>query len=731
MALRFEKAAASSWTFCRVRQLSCCHSVFNVMVDKFPIPQIGDAVTEGDQVLKADIARQLFGLDGSGIKIGIISTSFNALPGLIENAPGLREDVKSGDLPGEGNPNDYLQPVNILADVIGPQVPNIDEGRALAQIIHDIAPGAELFFHTAFEVSQDSNLIANEGTFANAVSALAAEGVDIIVEDIIGINDSLFQDGRATRAIEAAIDQGVVVVSEAGNNGNISYESEFRLGAEFEVDLSGLEGIRFQAHDFDPTDGVDVFQNIVFPENSAGRQIFPLLGWDDPIGDVTTQYVPFLVNTPELPNSDNIVGRFLPPDASSPSQALRYTIQPDDEELYLVIAKVADATPGRASFFKWVSRANGSDVAFDYEYIDEDANNRTVFEGSNAPSSISVGATDVNKPTDIREYSSRGGSPILFDAEGNRLANPILRDKPEIYAPDGVATTVPDFENFDGTSAAAPHIAGVVALMLERGGKTLTPEEVRFLLQATASPIPGEAGLAQADQAVLGSVVSSESGTDANDTLRGNDSAENLFGEGGNDLILGKDGKDYLVGGDGRDTLAGGSDNDVLYGNSGNDVLRGDNNRRGPGGSAGGDDFISGGAGDDRIGGKGGSDRLLGDAGDDHIWGDAGDDWIRGGTGDNTLVGDNFSSNSGSDTFVLTTGEGADLILDFELDADFIGLADELTREALTIVQGIGNTAKDTFISFGNDLLARLAGVNANDLAVSNFLKIDSSIFLG
>jgi len=521
----------------------------------------GKVTTQGDQILKADIARQLFGLDGKGIKVGIISDSFNSLSG-------LSEDVKSGDLPGKANPFGYRQPVTILADT---DEPLLDEGRALGQIIHDIAPGAELFFHTFVEEDRDG-LFSDEESFAKAVSTLTAAGVDIIVEDAV-IPASLLQDGKAAKAIEAAINQGVVVVSAAGNNGGVSYDSVFRPGAEFE-----LEGFQFQAHDFDPTDGVDFFQNINLPEENT--LISSLLGWDDPIGEIKTEYVQFLVNTPELPNPDNIVaisGLTSESAVDVPLQGLEYAPE-NDEQLYFVIARVGDDVSEKPTFIKWVSGANGADRKIDYEYIDEDANNRSVYGYSNAPSSITVGATDIDNPTEVRSYSSRGGSPILFDAEGNRLANPIFRNKPEVYAPDGVATNFPidsPFAEFLGTSASAPHIAGIAALMLERADGNLTPEEIRTKIQDTALSIEEQAGLAQADRAVIESFASEKIGSDLNDFLNGTDSADNLYGNEGGDVLIGRGGHDYLVGGDGIDILLGGNGNDVLDGGKDNDILIG------------------------------------------------------------------------------------------------------------------------------------------------------------
>ena len=70
---------------------------------------VGKITTQGDIAIKSNVARSLFSVDGSGVKVGIISTSFNA-------QSSLNADIKNGDLPGKDNPLGYDQPVNILAD---------------------------------------------------------------------------------------------------------------------------------------------------------------------------------------------------------------------------------------------------------------------------------------------------------------------------------------------------------------------------------------------------------------------------------------------------------------------------------------------------------------------------------------------------------------------------------------------------------------------------------------
>lgn len=173
-----------------------------------------------------------------------------------------------------------------------------------------------------------------------------------------------------------------------------------------------------------------------------------------------------------------------------------------------------------------------------------------------------------------------------------------------------------------------------------------------------------------------------------------------------------------IVGTDTDDTLAGGEGNQTIRGGNGNDILRGDLNNSSPQGDDGGDDIIFGGAGNDQIGGKGGSDELFGESGDDQIWGDDGDDLLRGGLGNDTLTGDNFSGGEGADTFILAAGEGTDIIVDFEVGIDLIGLADGLSLGQLTqTVQG-----SDLLLGTTDETLALVQGVTS--LAAESFTQL-------
>lgn len=94
------------------------------------------------------------------------------------NAGVAGAQIAGGDLPGPGNPNGFLNAVTVVNDATG-----TDEGRAMLEIIHDVALGAQLFFHSAFNNPGNASQPPDQ-TIANAINALAAQNVDIIVDDV-------------------------------------------------------------------------------------------------------------------------------------------------------------------------------------------------------------------------------------------------------------------------------------------------------------------------------------------------------------------------------------------------------------------------------------------------------------------------------------------------------------------------------------------------------------------
>ncbi|HND55993.1 MAG TPA: S8 family serine peptidase, partial [Pirellulaceae bacterium] len=125
----------------------------------------------------------------------------------------------------------------------------------------------------------------------------------------------------------------------------------------------------------------------------------------------------------------------------------------------------------------------------------------TIFGHAAAASAVAVGAVPFYSPSTIEPYSSLGDVTIFFDKQGTRLGTPVVRQKPDIAAPDDVNTTFFGSDsshdadtqpNFAGTSAAAPHAAAVAALIWDVNPH-LTRDELVDVLRTTAVDL-GAAG---------------------------------------------------------------------------------------------------------------------------------------------------------------------------------------------------------------------------------------------
>ncbi|HET7118358.1 MAG TPA: hypothetical protein VFI29_17815, partial [Hanamia sp.] len=200
----------------------------------FPsIGNVGIVTSQGDTVIQSYLVRGGYGLTGEGIKVGVISNSYNTLGG-------AQTDVLNGDLPGIGNP-DNPNPVEVLKEY--PFGQQSDEGRAMLQIVHDVAPGAKLAFRTGF---------INASDFAQGIKELQQDSCNVIVDDVTYITEPFYQDGVVAQAVDSAAAKGVAYFSAAGNYGNQSYEGIFNPAP-------APTGITGTAHNFG---GGDIYQTI-------------------------------------------------------------------------------------------------------------------------------------------------------------------------------------------------------------------------------------------------------------------------------------------------------------------------------------------------------------------------------------------------------------------------------------------------------------------------------------
>jgi len=214
----------------------------------------------------------------------------------------------------------------------------------------------------------------------------------------------------------------------------------------------------------------------------------------------------------------------------------------------------------------------------------------------------------------------------------------------------------------------------------------------------------------------------------AGETLTGDDTRNTLTGTAGSDVITGAGGSDSLLGGAGHDTIDGGTGGDTVEAGSGNDSVLGGTSVDMIHGDAG-DDTLRGGTGADTLYGGEGNDSLLGNTGQDTLYGGDGDDLMLGSQGRDLLEGgagnDTIRGGSLEDTFVFATGDGNDVISDFEVGVDTLSLTGDVRATAASAAdlitlfgevvngQAVLRFDADTSITFEN--LTNLTGL-ANDI---------------
>lgn len=472
----------------------------------------GAVVSEGAQQLHAAEARSIFDVDGEGVAVGILSDSFDqATKAADQSGPVATheaEDVASGDLPGTGNTcAGESTPVDTALDdyAPGPESPvPADEGRAMAQIVHDLAPRAKLAFATAF---------TGEAAFAENIETLArptgegGAGARVIADDVSYFEEPFFQEGPIGNAIKNVTERGVTYFSSAGNNNLINGGRNI---ASWEAPAfrdsscpAGLPSYANHCMDFDPGPGVDpTFSITIAPK----RTLTVDLQWAQPWNGVTTDLDAYLLSGGAVVAPKN--GKEVHNVASSqrPVEILGVTNNSSSAEtLQLAINRcdlVCDPIDGGdtgSPALKVAFLENGAGVtSTEYESSSEgDVVGPTIFGHNGAADAITVGAMKFDALNAPESYSSRGPVTHYFGPVGTATAEPLdtpqVLSKPDLTASDCGVTTFFAFESagnwrFCGTSAAAPHAAGVAALMLQRD-HSATPSQIRSALTESARPV--------------------------------------------------------------------------------------------------------------------------------------------------------------------------------------------------------------------------------------------------
>lgn len=493
-----------------------------------PVSFAGFTTSQADASIRAALARESFAVDGSGVRVGILSDTYKAATGgAVEGAGCGRTALYGvgqiwGDLPDE---------VALLADA----PTGSDEGRAMAELIHDLAPGAQLSFHTA---------LGGEAAFAQGIDRLAECGSDVIVDDIIYFVEPIFQDGLIAAAASRAVAAGRPFFSAAGNNGTFGVDETYEDASPAET---GDLGDDF--HDFG---GGQILAGFVLP---AGCDIDLILQWSEPFDGFQ--------GSGASTDLDLYALECTGPDCTVVSSSVDAQGCSSDGGGSagdpLEVVSLVNESNGPAPVFLSVDRVCGDAPRFrivsfggcslgDYQFDPAVFSGPQLFGHAAADGVVAVGAVpyfeiDTDGATlaplgtiDVERFSSLGGDlPFFFDASGSSLGpTPRIRRKPEIAAPDGGNTTFfsPGGDigfdddrspNFFGTSAAAPHAAAVAALMLERN-PDLTPAEILELLQGTASDVAAPGIDPRAGAGLIDAVRAVEATPEARATAPGDDS---------------------------------------------------------------------------------------------------------------------------------------------------------------------------------------------------------------
>jgi hypothetical protein len=420
----------------------------------------GHVNSQGDVAHRSNLARSSYGALGAGIKVGVLSDSID------DNVGSLAAAKASGDVDGAH-----------LTVIAGQAGTGEGEGLAMLEIVHDLAPGAALYFATANP---------NPAGMAQNIRALAAAGCKVIIDDYNYPDEPPFQDGVISKAVNDVTAAGVLFFSCARNSGNkndgtsSTWEGDFADGG----DASGVDGhFGSRFHAFSP----GVITDTVNAVDHAQANLF----WSDPLAHSANDYDLYVVDF------NGFVVRSST-DTQNGTQDAYETVGTLNVGERIVIVKFSGADrfihldAGRCHLSittdGCVRGHNASGAADAFSIAAVSANNQTTaFSGGTA--------------NPVETFSSDGPRRIFFNVNGtpytpnnfSSTGGKVLQ-KPDFAAADGVSTTLPlngGLNPFYGTSAAAPH-AGAIAAQILSFRPRLTGAQVRAALKASCVDI--EAG---------------------------------------------------------------------------------------------------------------------------------------------------------------------------------------------------------------------------------------------
>lgn len=432
-----------------LRGLVALTGIREVALPVYAISARGSVTTEGDAALRATLLRQQSGLTGAGVRIGVISDGID----------GVAAAQASGDLP-------------TLADQRAFTSGGIDEGAegtALLEIVHDLAPEAALYFASA----------ATTLEMIDAVNYLA-ERTDVVVDDLGFLlpDDQQSDVSQNTGAALNNPDWPIrAYVTSVGNWALRHYEGVFRPGPDARTLGLAVAG---PAHLFGNDGSTDQLGRGETPYNEifldTDDDLRAVLYWDDPWDDSTNDYDLVLLDENDATVAAGTAAQGF--SSSRPRETFTFKNEGPAGTFRLVAQNVnGDAAPRRLEMYA----IGSSPLAPGGTALNFNTTASSLLAQSDAPGGVlAVAAVDQDAAgfDTVRSYSSRGPTN-----------NGVM--KPDLTAVDGVMVTGSGGFGtpFFGTSAAAPHVAALAALLLEARPQLLdqagdAPDRERVLLRA-------------------------------------------------------------------------------------------------------------------------------------------------------------------------------------------------------------------------------------------------------
>jgi parallel beta-helix repeat protein len=366
-----------------------------------PVLAIGSVTTAGDEILKTDQLRSITSAGGVGINVGVIS----------KGVTHLADAQKTGDLPPD---------VHVLK-----QGRQDDEGTAMLEIIHDMAPNASLYYDFG----------DTEQKFNTAVDSLIAAGCNIIVDDVGMLEIPYFEDGIVAKHLEEVLSDNpnLLYISSAGNNAEYHYQGMFIDGGD-------------NFHSFNGSTGIPL-------DIKPGGWVGVILQWDDP-----------------YEQRDNAYSLYLYDRETGSEIAVSERTASGEKRAFEMFKYQYLGTDKPAKTEVRIRKADDSDPKLLELVLKTDANLVSMPEGYTIPTDSIIGQAAANQVITVAAVSAVQKQILQkFSSQGEvTISHPSaeLRKKPDITAVDNVEVSGAGgfVSPFPGTSAAAPHIAGLLAL---------------------------------------------------------------------------------------------------------------------------------------------------------------------------------------------------------------------------------------------------------------------------